>query len=110
MNKSPSNCNLKNKLSPSFIQFQLINLNNIFSQILECNGISFANIDLAEAVVHLKSGKELDLLIRKGSHDLLTGESSGYDSSSGASANGRHSDKPKSKVIEIFSHYLAIKA
>ena len=37
------------------------------NQILECNGVSFENIELAEAVVHLKSGKELDLLILKGS-------------------------------------------
>ncbi len=68
-----------------------------FSQILECNGVSFENIELAEAVVHLKSGKELDLLILKGSQDLLLGESSGYDSSSGASGSGRPSEKPKPK-------------
>ena len=67
-------------------------------QILECNGVSFEDIDLAEAVVHLKSGKELDLLIRKGSHDLLHGESSGYDSSSGASASG---GSPPSKRLTI---------
>ena len=57
---------------------------------------------MAEAVVHLKSGKELDLLILKGSQDLLLGESSGYDSSSGASGSGRHSEKPKSKARVAF--------
>ena len=45
-----------------------------FFQILECNGVSFHKIDLADAVVHLKSGKELDLLIQKGSQVTIPNE------------------------------------
>ncbi|XP_021925111.1 uncharacterized protein LOC110832430 isoform X3 [Zootermopsis nevadensis] len=60
-------------------------------QILQCNGVPFIDIPFSEAVNVLKTSRQLDLIIRKGSgSDLFPGESSGYNSSS-SSVNGDQS-------------------
>ncbi|XP_067012697.2 protein scribble homolog [Anabrus simplex] len=60
-------------------------------QIVECNGISFTNIQFGDAVNLLKSSRQLDLLVSKGAGlDLFPGESSGYNSSA-SSLNGDQS-------------------
>ena len=46
-------------------------------QILECNGVSFENIEFGDAVFHLKATRQLNLLLRKGAGlDLFPSESS----------------------------------
>ena len=66
-------------------------------QILECNGVRFENIEFGDAVFHLKSSRQLNLLLKKGAGlELFPSESSGYDSSTGSS-NGTE-DLPPWKV------------
>ncbi|EEB18151.1 Harmonin, putative [Pediculus humanus corporis] len=67
-------------------------------QILQCNRISFLQIDFNYAVTVLKGAQTLDLVLKKGSGiDLFPGESSGYSSSSSIAdeAVTQNPSKPK---------------
>ena len=62
-------------------------------QIILCNGVSFRNIEFGDAVFHLKSSRNLDLLVKKRAGlDLFPSESSGYDSSTSSSVGDSPSD------------------
>ena len=62
-------------------------------QILECNGASFKNIEFGNAVFHLKSSRQLDLIVKKGAGlELFPSESSGYDSSASSSVGDNNTD------------------
>jgi len=62
-------------------------------QIIECNGASFKNIEFGDAVFHLKSSRQLDLIVKKGAGlELFPSESSGYDSSASSSVGDTNTD------------------
>ena len=62
-------------------------------QILECNGASFKNIEFGDAVFHLKSSRQLDLIVKRGAGlELFPSESSGYESSASSSVGDNNTD------------------
>ncbi|XP_045763747.1 uncharacterized protein LOC123866317 isoform X1 [Maniola jurtina] len=70
-------------------------------QILSCNGNDFANISFNEAISVMKASGRLDLIIREGAGtELVSPESSGYNSSA-SSAAGERSPAPAAPVIAL---------
>ena len=62
-------------------------------QILLCNGVNFRHIEFGDAVFHLKSSRNLELVVKKRAGlDLFPSESSGYDSSTSSSVGDSPSD------------------
>ena len=62
---------------------------------MECNGVNFRNIEFGDAVFHLKSSRQLDIVVKKRAGlELFPSESSGYDSS--ASSSVGDSQRPSS--------------
>ncbi|KAL0268842.1 UNVERIFIED_CONTAM: hypothetical protein PYX00_010651 [Menopon gallinae] len=71
-------------------------------QILQCNRISFLQIDFSYAVSVLKNTRVLDLVLKKGSGiDLFPGESSGYSSSSSIADEAVNQPTSKTKRLSI---------
>ncbi|XP_043229762.1 harmonin-like, partial [Amphibalanus amphitrite] len=61
-------------------------------QILQCNGVSFVDIDFAKAVYVLKLAQHLDLTIRRGAAaELFAARSSGYSSNNCTDCSGTES-------------------
>ncbi|CAK1551755.1 unnamed protein product [Leptosia nina] len=70
-------------------------------QILSCNGLDFSNISFNEAVSAMKVSGRLELLIREGAGtELVSPESSGYNSSA-SSAAGERSPASVAPVIPL---------
>ncbi|XP_050342088.1 uncharacterized protein LOC126768180 [Nymphalis io] len=70
-------------------------------QILSCNGHDFANISFNEAISAMKASGRLELVIREGTGaELVSPESSGYNSSA-SSAAGERSPAPAAPVIPL---------
>ena len=62
-------------------------------QIMECNGVSFRSIEFGDAVFHLKSSRQLELVVRKRAGlELFPSESSGYDSSASSSVGDNETE------------------
>ncbi|XP_023952041.1 uncharacterized protein LOC112055966 isoform X2 [Bicyclus anynana] len=70
-------------------------------QILSCNGSDFANISFNEAITVMKASGRLELIVREGAGtELVSPESSGYNSSA-SSAAGERSPAPAAPVIPL---------
>ncbi|XP_031763240.2 uncharacterized protein LOC113523624 isoform X2 [Galleria mellonella] len=70
-------------------------------QIISCNGQDFANISFNEAISAMKATGRLELVIREGAGtELVSPESSGYNSSA-SSAAGERSPAPPAPVIPL---------
>ncbi|CAH2063331.1 unnamed protein product, partial [Iphiclides podalirius] len=70
-------------------------------QILSCNGQDFANISFNEAITAMKASGRLELVIREGAGtELVSPESSGYNSSA-SSAAGERSPAPVAPVLPL---------
>ncbi|KAI5630987.1 PDZ domain (Also known as DHR or GLGF) domain-containing protein [Phthorimaea operculella] len=70
-------------------------------QILSCNGQDFANVSFNEAISAMKVCGRLELVVREGAGiELVSPESSGYNSSA-SSAAGERSPAPPSQLIPL---------
>ncbi|XP_059059966.1 uncharacterized protein LOC131853160 [Achroia grisella] len=70
-------------------------------QILSCNGQDFANVSFNEAISAMKATGRLELVIREGAGaDLVSPESSGYNSSA-SSAAGERSPAPPAPITPL---------
>ena len=68
---------------------------------MECNGVSFRNIEFGDAVYHLKSSRKLELMVKKRAGlELFPSESSGYDSSASSSV-GDMSPRSDDSVTDL---------
>ncbi|KAJ8724986.1 hypothetical protein PYW07_015944 [Mythimna separata] len=70
-------------------------------QILSCNGLDFSNVAFNEAISAMKATGRLELMIREGAGtDLVSPESSGYNSSA-SSAAGERSPAPLAPHVPL---------
>ncbi|KAJ0179305.1 hypothetical protein K1T71_005017 [Dendrolimus kikuchii] len=70
-------------------------------QIISCNGIDFTDVTFNEAISAMKSSGRLELLVREGAGtELISPESSGYNSSA-SSAAGERSPAPAAPHIPL---------
>ncbi|XP_072942207.1 uncharacterized protein [Epargyreus clarus] len=70
-------------------------------QILSCNGQDFANVSFHEAITAMKVSGRLELVVREGAGtELVSPESSGYNSSA-SSAAGERSPAPSAPLIAL---------
>ena len=81
---------------------------------MECNGVSFRSIEFGDAVFHLKSSRQLELVVRKRAGlELFPSESSGYDSSASSSVGDTEAETGRdlnhNKVGMSLSKYLSAK-
>ncbi|XP_037301203.1 uncharacterized protein LOC115448966 isoform X2 [Manduca sexta] len=70
-------------------------------QILSCNGIDFSNVAFNEAISAMKASGRLELVVREGAGtELVSPESSGYNSSA-SSAAGERSPAPAAPHVPL---------
>ncbi|XP_013185724.2 uncharacterized protein LOC106131249 [Amyelois transitella] len=71
-------------------------------QILSCNGQDFANISFNEAISAMKATGRLELIIREGAGaELVSPESSGYNSSASSAAGERSPAPPATPLAPL---------